>query len=101
MHGEMEQQFSLNLDQLPENSKTKYKLVKLVLMFQFLYHYQCFHLLVTKNHSMETSTSTVKMELNSSLNGKQLQQDGNKKTNSHNFQLHSLPINESSIAHDR
>ncbi len=38
-----------------------------------------------------------RMELNFSLNGKQLHQDGNKKMNSFNSQLHSQHINEQMI----
>lgn len=40
------------------------------------------------------------MELSSSPNGKQLLQDGNKKTNSLNFQLHSQHTNEKAIMLD-
>jgi hypothetical protein len=54
MLGEMEQLFLQNRDPQQENSKTKLKLVKLVLMYQFQSHYLCSLSQETKNHSMET-----------------------------------------------
>lgn len=92
--GVTEPLFSLNQDQLPENSNMKSKLVKSESTSQFQFHYQCSHSLETKNLFMEILTSTERTVSNSSLNGKQSPQDGKKNMNLLNFQLHSQLINE-------
>ncbi len=93
-NGVMEHQFSQNQVQLQENSKTKSKLVKSELTFLFQFLYLCFLSQETRNHFTEIWTFMVKMELSSSLNGKQLLRDGNKKMSLLNYLLHSPLINE-------
>lgn len=94
MLGVMDVLFSLDQVQLPENSKMKFNVDKLVLIFQFQYLYQCSHSQETKNHSMVIWTSMVKMELNSSLNGKLSPLVGKKMPNSPNSQHPSPPLND-------
>ncbi len=93
-NGVMEHQFSQNQVQLPGNSKTKLKLVRLELTFPFQFLCLCSPSQETRNHFTEIWTFTVKTELSSSPNGRQLLRDGNKKTSSPNFLHHSQPINE-------
>ena len=87
-------QSSQNQDQLLENSRTRLNVGKLVLMFPFQFLSQCFHSQEIKDHSTETSISMVRMESNSSLNGKLSHLDGNKNLNLQASALYSQPINE-------
>lgn len=63
--------FSLNQDQQLVNSKIRLNVDKLELMYQFQFLYPCFHLQETKNQCMGILTFMERMELNSSLSGKQ------------------------------
>ena len=61
---ETEQVFSQKVEQMPENTRMKLNVDKLVLIFQFQFHFQCSLLLEVKNHLLEMLISMEKLELN-------------------------------------
>jgi len=97
----MEEPSSQNPDQQLGNSKMKYKLDRLVLMFLFQFLFLCSHSLEIRNHSTVIWISMERMVLNSTLNGKQSQPDGKMMVNSLNYQQHSQLTNEYMKWNDR
>ena len=92
--GEMDVLSLPNLVQLLINLKMKFNVAKLVSMFLSPSLFLCFPSLVVRSLLLEMRTFMEKLELDSSLNGRPLLLDGNKRMNLQNYQHPSQHTND-------